>query len=80
MLLFPQVVHLCAQHPAGDKRSSGHLNLGRLTPEPLFVTKMLDVLGLGHNLQEGNGVGFSQSYRARGEAIQETGFGYRNRK
>lgn len=56
------------------------MNLGWLTPEPFFVTKMLDALGLGCNLPEGDGVGFSQLYTARGKAIQEARFGYRNRK
>lgn len=75
MLLFSQVVCLLAQGPMGNKRSSGHLNPGLLTPELLFVTKMLYALSVGCNLQEGYGVGFSSSYKT----IQNIGFGYRQR-
>lgn len=79
MLLFSQVVHILAQGPTDNERSSGHLNPGLLTPELLFVTKILDALSLGCNLREGDGVGFSRLYKAGGKAIHDYKFGYRKR-
>lgn len=47
---------MLAQGPTGSKRSSGHLNPSQLPLELLFVTKMLDALGLRCNLQEEDGI------------------------